>query len=158
MESSTDPPVRWDVGKALRDLALEMLEHHQSGTAAAPETIRRWHWSLHLAHRAHNALAWACEDLIEEGVTSEASSIAEARVSAYRRMHVWDAENGATLHFDAAERASVNRNMGGDGLSVEGRAWRAEERRDDTRSARGSRGRSHRVSGRSVSAGRGTVA
>ena len=32
------------------------------------------------------------------------TSIAHARVSPYRRMHVWDAENGAILHFDAAER------------------------------------------------------
>jgi hypothetical protein len=58
MDSSSDHPVRSDVGMAFRDLALEMLEYHQSGTAAAPETIRRWRQSLHLAHRAHSALPW----------------------------------------------------------------------------------------------------
>jgi 2-octaprenyl-3-methyl-6-methoxy-1,4-benzoquinol hydroxylase/2-octaprenylphenol hydroxylase len=31
------------------------------------------------------------------------SRLREARVSGYERMHVWDAENGATIHFDAAD-------------------------------------------------------
>jgi 2-octaprenyl-3-methyl-6-methoxy-1,4-benzoquinol hydroxylase/2-octaprenylphenol hydroxylase len=31
------------------------------------------------------------------------SRIREARASAYERMHVWDAENGAAIHFDAAD-------------------------------------------------------
>lgn len=61
--------VCWDVSMALRDLAIEMLEHHQHGRSADPQTVRRWHDSLHNAHRAHNALAEACEDLVEGGVT-----------------------------------------------------------------------------------------
>lgn len=71
MEPKGPEPVRWDVSLALRDLSLEMLDHHRSGKLADPETIRRWHQWIHEAHRAHNALAHACEDLVEEGSTPE---------------------------------------------------------------------------------------
>ncbi len=76
---SGDERVRWDVGMALRDLSLEMLDHHGNGRSASPETILRWHQSLRLAHRAHNALAWACESLVEEGATP--GNLEEVRVA-----------------------------------------------------------------------------
>ena len=61
--------------------------------------------------------AWRAEDELDLRVVALAESsrsllqhlgvwtfIAQSRASAYRRMHVWDGENGAALHFDAAER------------------------------------------------------
>ena len=71
MDSTWPEVVHWDVPVALRDVCIEMLEHHRNGRAADPETVRRWHEWIHKAHRAHNALARTCEDLVEDGVTDE---------------------------------------------------------------------------------------
>lgn len=71
METKKEESVSWDVTLALRDLSLEMLEFHSNKIPAPPETVRRWHDWVHRAQRAHNALAWACEDLVELGATPE---------------------------------------------------------------------------------------
>lgn len=60
--------------------------------------------------------AWAAADEVDLRVVGLAPSsvtlldqlgvwsrIRDARASAYDRMHVWDAENGAAIHFDAAD-------------------------------------------------------
>jgi 2-octaprenylphenol hydroxylase len=65
--------------------------------------------------------AWRAEDEMDLRVVALAessrcllqrlgvwTSIAQSRASAYRRMHVWDGENGAALHFDAAERGEAD--------------------------------------------------
>lgn len=71
MNSKWPEVVIWDASMALRDVAIDMLAHHTQGRAADPDTIRRWHEWIHKAHRAHNALEEACEDLVEEGASSE---------------------------------------------------------------------------------------
>ncbi|PTR34847.1 2-octaprenyl-6-methoxyphenol hydroxylase /2-octaprenyl-3-methyl-6-methoxy-1,4-benzoquinol hydroxylase [Luteibacter sp. OK325] len=66
---------------------------------------------------AREPAAWAAVDEVDLRVVGLAPSsvalldqlgvwpqIREARASAYERMHVWDAENGAAIHFDAADQ------------------------------------------------------
>lgn len=65
---------------------------------------------------AREPAAWAATDEVDLRVVGLAPSsvalldqlgvwpgIRDARASAYERMHVWDAENGAAIHFDAAD-------------------------------------------------------
>jgi 2-octaprenyl-3-methyl-6-methoxy-1,4-benzoquinol hydroxylase/2-octaprenylphenol hydroxylase len=65
---------------------------------------------------AREPAAWAATDEVDLRVVGLApssvalldqlgvwSGIRDARASAYERMHVWDAENGAAIHFDAAD-------------------------------------------------------
>ena len=71
MSSNLPEPVCWDVTVALQQVCIEMLGYHREGRAADPETVRGWHQWLYKAHRAYNALAFTCEDIVEEGATPE---------------------------------------------------------------------------------------
>ena len=88
--------VIWDASTALRDVAIEMLSHHSGGRSADPEMIRHWHEWIHNAHRVHNALADACEDIVEEGVSAErleamkvALTHAMGQITYWRREDRW---------------------------------------------------------------------
>ena len=70
MEPLHEEKTCWDVSMALRDVSLEMLQFHEAGIAAPPEVVRHWHDWIHAANRAHNALAQACEEIVESGATT----------------------------------------------------------------------------------------
>lgn len=71
MTSSIHDVDPWDVPVALRDVCIEMLRIHEVGGSADAATVKRWHQWLYKASRAHNALAMACEDIVEDGATEE---------------------------------------------------------------------------------------
>jgi 2-octaprenyl-3-methyl-6-methoxy-1,4-benzoquinol hydroxylase/2-octaprenylphenol hydroxylase len=72
------------------------------------------------------ALAPSSVDLLDGlGVWRD---IAAARASAYRRMHVWDAENGAALDFDAAQYAQPELGWIVENRLIQHALWQAVER------------------------------
>lgn len=66
---------------ALRDVSLEMLRFHEAGEPAPPEAVREWHRWIHNAHLAHNALAHACEEIVENGATSQRLKTMELKLA-----------------------------------------------------------------------------
>lgn len=72
------------------------------------------------------ALAQSSRDLLERlGVWSD---IAGARASPYRRMHVWDGENGAVLDFDAADRGEAQLGHIVENRLIQHTLWQALQR------------------------------
>ena len=72
------------------------------------------------------ALAASSVDLLDElGVWSD---IAASRASPYRHMHVWDAANGATIDFDAAQYAQAELGWIVENRLVQHALWQAVER------------------------------
>ena len=71
MSSSIHDVEPWDVPVTLRDVCIEMLRIHEVEGNADAATVKRWHQWLYKASRAHNALAMACEDIVERGATPE---------------------------------------------------------------------------------------
>ena len=83
--------------------------------AAAALALARAGFAVALVD-AREPAAWAATDEVDLRVVGLAPSsvamldqlgvwsrIRDARASAYEHMHVWDAENGAAIHFDAAD-------------------------------------------------------
>ena len=85
-----DTDTIWDVSVALRDVSLEMLRHVSTGTTPESDELKRWLDWLGKAARAHNALAVACEDLVELGVSDERiESMKRALTSAQGQANYW---------------------------------------------------------------------
>lgn len=108
-----------DIGSVSRRRAGGLLDVAVVGGgmvgAAAALALARAGFSVALID-AREPAAWAASDEVDLRVVGLAPSsielldelgvwqaIRSARASAYARMVVWDAENGATLHFDAAD-------------------------------------------------------
>lgn len=80
----------WDVSVALRDISLEILNHVRAGAAPESDELKRWLDWLGKAERTHNALAVACEDLVELGVTDDRiESMKQALTSAQGQTGYW---------------------------------------------------------------------
>lgn len=67
----------------------------------------------------------SCELLRELGVWQQ---VASSRVSPYRRMRVWDGENGAALDFDAADRGEADLGHIVENRLIQHALWQAIER------------------------------
>jgi len=85
-----------DVTIAIRDVSLDIARHTAAGTAPDRRELIAWLESLNSAARAYQKLEHACEDIVEEGTTSErieamkvALTHAQGQISYWMRKDRW---------------------------------------------------------------------
>lgn len=101
---------------ARRDLRVALVEEREPPAWRASDEV-----DLRVV-----ALAASSVDLLDD--LGAWQDIAAARASAYRRMHVWDAENGAAVDFDAASEGQSELGFIVENRLIQHALWQALER------------------------------